>query len=100
MLALLLALAPQAIATPALPVPGISFDLGAAPKRPPPAPDEIIVTGTRENTRQRLDPELPKLKTDPDRLVLGIAGAAKAQIDTEQGRLGDGQVKVKLTVPF
>ncbi|WP_188945690.1 hypothetical protein, partial [Polymorphobacter multimanifer] len=78
------------------------FDLGAT--RPlsgarADAGDEIIVTGTRDPDRRRVQP-LPDLMPQPPRLKLARGEGARADIDTRRGRLGDGQVKAPLKIPF
>jgi hypothetical protein len=83
----------------ALLVPGVAaipFDLGKTV--PVAGPDDIVVTGRRDESRYRLDPGLPKAATiDPLSVDLGFG---KVGPDIEQGRLGDTRVVIRLKLPF
>ncbi len=93
MLGIFLALA-QAVATP----PPATFDIRTA-KSDGDEAGQIIVTGRRDGDRFRTR-EPVVVETPPPPISIKLPGNAKAAFQTKQGRLGDGQVGVGITIPF
>lgn len=93
MLGIFLALA-QAVAAP----PPAAFDLRSA-KTPGEDSGEIIVTSRRDSDRFRTR-EPVVVATPPPPISIKLPGNAKAAFQTKQGRMGDGQVGVGITIPF
>ena len=81
-----------------------NFNLPTAPPRdrscPKDTDDAIIVCGSPDNNEQHRLRPLPEAYVDENRVIAQLPGNATIAPGFHQGRFGEGQLLVTLSIPF